>query len=489
MKVCFDSEKYQKLQSEQILERVKKFNGKLYMEFGGKLFDDLHASRVLPGFKPDAKVKILQQLSDKTEIIMVVSCTDIERKKIRADYGITYDSEVIRQLEKLRGLGLYVSSIVLTKYNGQKSADAFMKSLKAMGETVYLHRLTLGYPNNVDLIVSEAGYGANPYIKTTRPIVVVTAPGPGSGKMATCLSQMYHESIMGIKSGYAKFETFPIWNLAVDHPVNLAYEASTADLNDKNMIDSYHLRAYGKRVTNYNRDIESFAILKSILYKITGNNKIYRSPTDMGVNMAGFAITDDEGTRKASYNEIIRRYYKALCDAKQGSEPVTTAENIAKIIRKHGVKVENRKVIQAALNKSKSSKTACMAIELDDGRVISGRTTELLSCSSATVLNALKELAKIPDRVLLLGSHVLQPMLHLKKQLKNTDDVVLNLAEVLSALAICSNSDKYAKKAYDKVKDLAYLEAHCSHMLTEDLATLKSLKVNISCEPRYTTKQ
>lgn len=489
MKVCFDSEKYEKLQSEQILERVKKFKGKLYVEFGGKLFDDLHASRVLPGFKPDSKVKILQRLSQKTEIIMVVSCTDIERKKIRADYGITYDSEVIRQLEKLRGLGLYVSSIVLTKYNGQKSADKFMKTLKSMGENVYLHRLTLGYPSNVDLIVSEAGYGANPYIKTTRPIVVVTAPGPGSGKMATCLSQMYHESIMGISSGYAKFETFPIWNLPVDHPVNLAYEAATADLNDKNMIDTYHLRAYGKRVTNYNRDIESFAILKAILYKITGDNKIYRSPTDMGVNMAGYAIVDEEGCNRASYNEIIRRYYKALCDAKQGSEPPQTAQNIARIIKKHGIKIQDRKVISAAVNKSKQTKSACLAIELENGKIVCGRTTEILTCSSSAVLNCLKELAKIPDRVLLLGSHVLEPMLNLKKKLSSSDDCLLNLADVLSALAICSNTDKFAKKAYDQIGKLSGLDSHSSHMLTADLATLKSLRVNVSCEPVYITKQ
>lgn len=489
MKICFDSEKYEELQSQKILERVQKFNGKLYMEIGGKLFDDLHASRVLPGFRPDSKVKILQKLSDKTEIIMVVSCIDIERKRIRADYDIAYDSEVIRQLEKLRGFGLYVSSVVLTMYNGQKSADVFSKKLKSMGETVYIHRPTLGYPDNVDLIVSEAGYGANPYIKTTRPIVVVTAPGSGSGKMATCLSQLYHENARGLKSGYAKYETFPIWNLPVDHPVNLAYEAATADLKDKNMIDTYHLKAYGQRVTNYNRDLESFAILKSILYKITGNNKLYLSPTDMGVNMAGYAITDMDGVKQASNNEIIRRYYKALCDNKLGNQPISTAETIKKLMRKHGININGRGVIDAANSKSKQVKAACIAIELNNGKIICGKTTELLSCSSSVVLNSLKELAGIEDRILLLGSHVLEPMLELKKQLTDNKNAVLDLSEVLSALAICSSTDKFAKLAFSKLEDLAYLEAHSSHMLQSDLKTLKRLKINISSEPEYITIQ
>ena len=482
----FDSEKYEKLQSEQILKRVEMFSGKLYMEFGGKLFDDLHASRVLPGFRADSKVRILQKLADKTEIIMVVSASDIERKKIRADYGLTYDNEVIRQVERLRKMGLFVSSIVITMYAGQKSADKFVKQLKNRGENVYIHKPTQGYPDNVDLIVSEEGYGANPYIKTTRPIVVVTAPGPGSGKMGTCLSQMYHESKQGIKSGYAKFETFPIWNLAVDNPINLAYEAATADLADKNLVDTWHLRAYHERVTNYNRDIESFAILKAILHKITNDKTLYRSPTDMGVNMAGFAITDMKKCENAATNEIIRRYYKALCDAKLGNEPIETSQRIERIIKKHEINISKRRVIQSAKNKFAQSGKPSVAIELPNTSIICGRETELLSASSAAVLNSLKEIAHIDDNIYLLGEDVLKPICELKRRLSGDDSQKLNLYDVVSALSICSTRDIVAKKAYEKLPELALADAHSSHMIFgEDAATLKSLRISVSAEPEF----
>ncbi|MBQ8468541.1 MAG: DUF1846 domain-containing protein [Clostridia bacterium] len=484
MKICFDNEKYEKLQSEQILERVKKFSGKLYLEFGGKLFDDLHASRVLPGFRPDAKVRILQKLSDKTEIIMVVGAPDVERKKIRADYGISYDEEVIRQIAKLRELGLYVSTVLITMYNGQKNADKLITRLKNLGERVYVHTYTKGYPDDVATIVSPEGYGANPYIETTRPIVVVTAPGPGSGKMSTCLSQMYHESTKGIISGYAKFETFPIWNLPVDHPVNLAYMAATADLKDKNLIDTYHLRAYKKRVTNYNRDLQNFAVLQTILSKIAGD-KIYNSPTDMGVNMAGFAITDDKGCMDASYNEIIRRYYKALCDEKLGVEPSTTATNILEIIKKHDIDIKRRRVIFAANNKFMQTGFASVAIELSNTSIVTGRETDLLSAASSAVLNCLKEITDIDDDVYLLGDEVCKTICELKSLISGGAQK-LDIYDTLCALAICSATNKLAKKAFDAIGELKLTDAHSSHILSaSEQSTLKKLGINISCEPEY----
>ena len=486
MKKSFDSKLYEQLQTKRILDRVNQFSGKLYLEFGGKLFDDLHASRVLPGFLPDAKVRILQKLSNKVEIIMVVSSADIERKKVRADYGITYDNEVLRQIGRLRKMGLYVSSIVLTMYDGQKSADKFIKKLKSMGENVYIHRKTLGYPDNTSLIVSEKGYGANPYIRTTKPLIVVTAPGPGSGKMGTCLSQLYHESKQGIKSGYAKFETFPIWNLPVDHPVNLAYEAATADLKDKNMVDIHHLKAYGEKVTNYNRDIESFPILKDILTKITKNPDLYKSPTDMGVNMAGYAIVDDEGVCEASKKEIIRRYYKALCEAKQGNDSGEMAEVILNIIKEYKIDIRIRKVIESAKEKFVKKGTPSVAIKLENAKIICGRETELLSACSSAVLNCLKELANIPDEIDLLDEKVLKPICSLKRNLSGDDSQKLNLYDVLVALAICSTTDKTAQKAYEQLNKLYGCDAHSSHMVFgADISTMKRLKIDISAEPEW----
>jgi len=486
MKKCFDSKMYEELQTKRILDRVNQFSGKLYLEFGGKLFDDLHASRVLPGFLPDAKVRILQKLSNKVEIIMVVSSADIERKKVRADYGITYDNEVLRQIRRLRKMGLDVSSVVVTMYEGQKSADKFIKKLKSMGENVYVHKKTLGYPDNTSLIVSEKGYGANPYIKTTKPLVVVTAPGPGSGKMGTCLSQLYHESKQGIKSGYAKFETFPIWNLSIEHPVNLAYEAATADLKDKNMIDIHHLKAYNKEVTNYNRDIESFPILRDILTKITKNADLYKSPTDMGVNMAGYAIIDDAGVCEASKKEIIRRYYKALCEAKQGNDSGEMAEVILNIIKNYKIDLKTRKVIEAAKNKFNQKGTPSVAIELENSKIICGRETNFLSACSSAVLNCLKDLAGIPDEIDLLDEKVLKPIMNLKRDLSGDDSQKLNLYDVLVALAICSTTDKIAKKAYEQIDKLYYCDAHSSHMVFgADINTMKNLKIDISAEPEW----
>lgn len=486
MKIGFDSEKYEKLQSQQILERVEKFSGRLYLEFGGKLFDDLHASRVLPGFRPDSKVRILQKLSKKVEIIMVISSGDIERKKVRADYGITYDQEVIRQIERLRKMGLTVSAVVITMYNEQKATDKFVKQLQNRGENVYLHTKIDGYPEDVEKIVSKNGFGKNPYINVTKPIIVVTAPGPGSGKMATCLNQLYHESLAGKLSGYAKFETFPIWNLPVDHPVNLAYEAATADLNDKNLVDTHHLRAYHKRVTNYNRDIESFSILKAILNKITGDDKIYCSPTDMGVNMAGYAISNDKVCSDASINEIIRRYYKALCDYKQGNEPEQTVKNLENLIRKHDIEISKRRIIKAANDKYKHSGNVSVAIELDNSSIVCGRETELLTASSSAVINCLKEMAGLDDEILLLSEDILKPICELKRKLSGDSTEKLGLYDVISALAICSTNNLRTRKAYSYLDKLAGSDAHCSHMIFgQDLATLKSLKINISCEPEY----
>ncbi len=468
---------------ENILKRVDRFSGKLYIEFGGKLFDDLHASRVLPGFKPDAKVAVLKKLEDKLEIVMVVASHDIDRKRIRADYGTTYDSEVIRQIGRLRAMGLYVGSVVVTMYKGQKSVDTFVRRLKEMGERVYIHRPTEGYPDNVDLIVSEKGYGANPYIKTTRPIVVVTAPGPGSGKMATCLSQLYHESKKGAPSGYAKYETFPIWNLPVNHPVNLAYEASTAELNDKNMVDPFYKQAYGKKATNYNRDIESFPILNQILTKIWGE-QLYKSPTDMGVNMAGFAITDDEGCKEAGYKEITRRYFRAMCDAKLGKAEDSAAKTIAQIISRHKAEIPVRKVEAAAADAAKKSGMPCVAIELGDGTIICQGATKFLSCSAAAVLDALKQLAGQSSKTQLISTQILENLVKLKNSVEGTADATLGVMEMLSALSICSAADKNAAKANTKLTELICCEAHSSHILPNaDYNALKGLRLNISCQP------
>ena len=391
----FDNDQYLKLQSQHIRERIAQFGGKLYLEFGGKLFDDFHASRVLPGFEPDSKIRMLAQMKDSAEVIIAINAADIEKNKVRGDLGITYDSDVLRLIDAFRSMELYVGSVVVTQYSGQPAADAFQARLEQLGVRVYRHYPIAGYPHNIAHIVSDEGFGKNQYIETSRPLVVVTAPGPGSGKLATCLSQVYHEYKRGVMAGYAKFETFPIWNIPLKHPVNLAYEAATADLNDVNMIDPFHLEAYGKTTVNYNRDVEAFPIVQNILARITGDKEFYRSPTDMGVNMAGYAIFDDEVVRKAATEEIFRRYYTALCDVKQGKATEASLHKIENIMQQLDVNAESRAVVAPALAKMRQTEQPAAAIELPDGRIVTGKASDLMSACSATVLNSLKALTGI----------------------------------------------------------------------------------------------
>ncbi len=401
MKIGFDNEKYLKMQSEHIKERIAQFGGKLYLEFGGKLFDDFHASRVLPGFAPDSKVKMLLQLKDQAEIVIAVNAGDLEKNKVRGDLGITYDLEVLRLIDAFRSIGLYVGSVVITQDQGQAAADAFKKRLETLGVPVFLHYPIAGYPANIPLIVSDEGYGRNDYIITSRPLVVVTAPGPGSGKMATCLSQLYHEHRRGIKAGYAKFETFPIWNLPLNHPVNLAYEAATADLQDVNMIDPYHLEAYGVTTVNYNRDVEVFPVLRAMFERILGESP-YQSPTDMGVNMAGNCIFDDEAVSDASRREIVRRYYQAMCDLRTGRGEESAVAKIELLMNKAEITVDINPTVAASLRKAEETGMPAVAIELPDGQVITGKTSSLLGASSAALLNALKVLAGLDDSLHLI---------------------------------------------------------------------------------------
>ncbi|HCG36231.1 MAG TPA: hypothetical protein DER23_07805 [Clostridiales bacterium] len=489
MKIGFDNEKYVSMQSERILERIKQNGNKLYLEFGGKLFDDLHAARVLPGFAPDAKIRILQKLKDQTEIIFVINAGDIERKKMRADFGISYEMDVLRLIDHLRAIHILVSSIVITRYNGQPSADIFKKKLAIRGERVYVHNTIKGYPNDVDTIVSENGYGANEYIETTRPLVVVTAPGPGSGKMATCLSQLYHEHKRNMQAGYAKFETFPIWNLPLKHPVNLAYEAATADLHDMNMIDPYHLEAYGVTTVNYNRDIEAFPVLKTILQRITGTEHSYRSPTDMGVNMAGYGICDDHVCREAAKQEIVRRYYKAWCDFKNGLVDIDVAHRVEMLMKEVDADVSIRPVVAAAQNKTAEKGVHAMAIQMPDGKIITGRTIEVLGAPASAVINALKYLAGIGDDLLLISPSVLIPILDLKHSAFGSSKQKLNLEEALIALAICAVTNPIVEKAMEQLPKLRGLEAHYTKMAnSHDEEVFRKLKINLTCEPEFSTK-
>ena len=484
MKKGFNNEKYVEIQSKKIKEKIKKFD-KLYLEFGGKLFDDYHASRVLPGFEPDSKIKMLLELKDITEIIMCINAKDIERKKIRADYGITYDMEVLRLIDEFQNLGLSVNSVVITLYTGKESSKKFINQLEKRNIKTYVHTPTKGYPTDVDVIVSDEGYGANPYIKTTKKLVVVTAPGPSSGKLATCLSQLYHEYKRGVKAGYAKYETFPVWNLPLKHPVNVAYEAATADLKDVNMIDSFHLEKYGITSVNYNRDLAVFPVLKSILHKITGED-IYYSPTDMGVNMIGYAIDDDEAICAASRQEIIRRYYKALCDYKTGDADEEVYKRIKVLMNELEIDpLKERKVINVARDKSSNEDLPVIAMELANGKIITGKKTEILSPASSLILNAVKELTKIPDDVDLLSKSVLEPILKLKP-LGNHTSNSLNLEEVLIALSICSATNPIVKRALKNLSKLSGLEAHASFMVYNgDLNTLKRLNINLTCDPIF----
>lgn len=486
--IGFNNELYVEIQSEKIIERIQKFGGKLYLEFGGKLFDDMHASRVLPGFKPDAKVSLLMKMKDEIEILICISAPDIERKKIRADYGITYDVDVLRMIDSLRALGIYVGNIVITQYDHQPSAKLFKQKLENRGEKVYLHKKTKGYPVDVDTIVSEEGYGKNPFIETTRPLVIVTAPGPGSGKLGTCLSQLYHEYQRGNKAGYSKFETFPVWNLPLKHPVNLAYEAATVDLKDVNMIDHFHLTAYGETTVNYNRDIEVFPVVRNILQKITGECP-YKSPTDMGVNMLGFCITDDNVVKEASRQEIIRRYYRTMCDYKIGLADEETAQRIGLIMKELDLSPADRRVVAKAKEKAEQTGVPSVAIELPTGELIAGKESDTLSASSACVLNCIKKLSNINDDIMLLSPSVIIPILNFKKQ-NGMDSPRLHLEETLIALSICGATNSMAEYAVNKLGQLNGCQAHSSVILPpQDERMFRNLKVQITQEPEYPTKR
>jgi len=489
MKKGFDIKKYLKLQTENILERINQFDNKLYIEFGGKLFDDLHASRVLPGFEPDAKIQILKKLKNKSEIIVVISAGDIERNKIRADYSISYDMDVLRQIDCLREEGLTVSGVVITLFNEQPSAITFANRLINRNEKVYFHRFTKGYPTDIETIVSDEGYGANPYIETTKPLVIVTAPGPGSGKMGTCLSQLYHEYKRGVKAGYAKFETFPVWNLPLNHPVNIAYEAATADLNDMNMIDNFHLAAYNEQAVNYNRDLQVFPVVRNILHKITGNDKIYQSPTDMGVNMVGFAISNDEVVRKASNDEIIRRYYKAQCEQKKGTTTISTVNRIKFLMGEWKIDPTSRKVVTAANKKHEETNSPVMALELPSGKIITGRTKDLMTSACACVLNALKHFSHIDDSINLIPKNLLEPVIDMKRTKLGIKKGKLSLKDVLMLLSINSVTNPTAEHVLKQLDKLKGLEAHTSSMLNiSDQNTLLALGINLTSEPYFSSK-
>lgn len=489
-KIGFDNDKYLDMQSEHIKKRIAQFGGKLYLEFGGKLFDDFHASRVLPGFAPDSKVRMLSHLSNQAEIVIVISAGDIEKNKVRSDLGITYDVDVLRLIDAFRGIGLYVGSVVITQYSGQAAADAFKRRLISLGVQVYTHYPIAGYPGNVPLIVSDDGYGKNEYIETTRPLVVVTAPGPGSGKMATCLSQLYHEYKRGVSAGYAKFETFPIWNLPLKHPVNLAYEAATADLNDINMIDPFHLETYGVTTVNYNRDVEVFPVVNAIFEKIAGESP-YHSPTDMGVNMAGNCIIDDAACREASCQEIIRRYYQACCEVREGRADETTVHKLELLMQQAKISTENRPVVAAALARAEQTEgNPAAAIELSDGTIVTGKTSSLLGASSAALLNALKHLAKIPKQLPLIPPLVIEPIQKLKTHGLGNHNPRLHTDEVLIALSISATTNPVASLALDQLPKLKGCEIHSTVILAQvDDNVLKKLGMNLTCEPVHQTKR
>ena len=482
MKIGFDNEKYLKMQSEHIRNRIGKFDNKLYLEFGGKLFDDYHASRVLPGFAPDSKLRLLKELSSQAEIVIVISAKDIEKNKIRGDLGITYDTDVLRLIQTYRDQGLYVGSVTITQFSGQESALLFKNRLENMDIPVYLHYIISGYPSNIPLIISDDGYGKNDYIRTSRPLVIVTAPGPGSGKMATCLSQLYHEHKRGIHAGYAKFETFPIWNLPLKHPVNLAYEAATADLNDVNMIDPYHLEAYGETTVNYNRDVEIFPVLNTIFEKIYGKSP-YKSPTDMGVNMAGNCICDDEVCREASRQEIIRRYYAALNSLAKGDSSDKEAQKIELLMNMAGITTADRKVAVEALKRAKETGGPAAALELDDGRIVTGKTTNLLGASAALLLNVLKELAGIDHDLHIISPESIEPIQKLKVDYLKSKNPRLHTDEVLIALSASAAVNPNARLALSQLPKLDGCQAHTSVMLSDvDIKIFKKLGVQLTCE-------
>ena len=489
-KAGFDNDKYLKLQSGKIKERISLFGERLYLEFGGKLFDDFHASRVLPGFAPDSKIRMLIELRDEAEIIISINTADIEKNKVRGDLGITYDLDVLRLIDAFRGYGLYVGAVVMTQYKSTSAADTFKQKLEKLGIKVYKHYSIDGYPHNIPYIVSEEGFGKNEYVETTRSLVIVTAPGPGSGKMATCLSQIYHESRMGRKSGYAKFETFPVWNLPLSHPVNLAYEAATADLNDVNMIDPFHLEAYGTTTVNYNRDVEVFPILRSMLEGILGECP-YKSPTDMGVNMAGFCIYDDEAVANAAKQEVIRRYYNALCNMRKGSDNEVEIQKIEMLLGKLSCDpASDRRCVVAANAKGDETGNPCVAIELNDGRIVTGKTSSLLGASSAALLNALKAIAGIDDEVDVISPEILEPIQKLKIENLGNHNPRLHTDEVLIALSISAVNNPESARAFNAISGLKYAEVHSTVILSQvDSSTFRKLGANLSCEPKYQTKK
>ena len=488
MRQGFDNDMYIRLQSERIRERIEQFDNKLYLEFGGKLFDDNHASRVLPGFQPDSKLRMLKTLADRAEVVIAVNAQDIESNKLRGDLGIGYDAETLRLIDSFREAGLYVGSVVITRFGGQ-AAEAYKRRLENQGIRVFRHYAIEGYPSNLNHIVSSDGYGRNDYIETSRELVVVTAPGPGSGKMATCLSQLYHEYKRGIKAGYAKFETFPIWNLPLKHPVNLAYEAATADLNDVNMIDPYHMEAYGKLAVNYNRDVEIFPVLRAIFERIQGKSP-YQSPTDMGVNMAGFCITDDDACCDASRREIVRRYFAAGCAKLRGSGDDEAVGKIEILMEQAGVSPENRRSARAANALEAATGKPAAAMELSDGSVVTGKTKDLLGCASAMLLNALKTLAGIPDEVKLISERVIEPIQRLKVTSLHNRNPRLHTDEVLIALSICAVDDPFAARAIAQLPRLKGLEAHASVLLSPvDEDTFRRLGVNLTCQPKHETQR
>ena len=482
MKVGFDNKKYVKIQSEKIKERFKLFD-KLYLEVGGKLFDDSHAARILPGFKSDVKISMFKELKDDLEIIFCINAGDIEKNKTRGEYGITYDQEVLKLINKSKKMGFSVNSVVITLYKNQISVDKFIKKLNRNGIKTYIHTFTKGYPTDVDMIVSEEGYGANPYVETTKKLILVNAPGPGSGKLATCLSQIYHENKRGVNAGYAKFETFPVWNLPLKHPVNLAYEAATADLKDVNMIDPFHLEKYGKTAVNYNRDIETFPILKNILSKVSKTD-IYNSPTDLGVNMVGFCISDNDIVEEASKKEIVRRYYNEQNNYKMGLCDEDTFKKIKLLMNELEIDESFLDVIKPALDKKDKEKgTPVIALKINK-KIITGKKTDLMTPAGSVILNAIKYLSKIPDDIFLLSPTILEPILKLKKDM-NTGDR-LTLQEVLTALSICSVTNPLASKALSHLKKLKDSEAHATYIVTgSDKKTLKELKINLTCENEF----
>ncbi len=483
MNIAFDNDKYLKLQMEKITERIEKFNNKLYLEFGGKIFDDYHASRVLPGFEIDSKVQMLFGMKEKVEIVIAVSAQDIQMSKMRSDYGISYEDEVFRMINSFKKMELYVGSVVVTKYNNEPLVQRFARKLKFLGIPVFYHYPIIGYPTDTNMIVSKNGFGKNDYIKTTRSLIVVTAPGPGSGKMATCLSQLYHESLRGVNAGYAKYETFPIWNLTLKHPVNLAYEAATADLFDVNMIDPFHLNAYGEVAIDYNRDVEVFPVVEALFKKIYGTCP-YKSPTDMGVNMAGFCINNEDEVERACKQEIIRRYYQAKCNVRLGKCSEQVVEKIELIMSKIQIDSSIRKTVQVALKTEKAKNTPVIAIELHDGTIITGKESALFSAPSAALLNAIKYAAGVKDELKLVSPNIIKPIQDLKQNILKQDTQRLNAQDLLTALSITATTNSIVEEAVSKLSLLANTEAHSTIMLSyEDEKILKRLKINVTSEP------